>query len=87
VVLVANLLTEVRMPKTAKPHRKAVAGKVQRRGRKRKRALTWRERAEGLAHLLDKWAADESGYEEQTWPTTKAGIEANRSSYRKRFSD
>jgi hypothetical protein len=75
------------MGTTAKSHRKVVAGKVQHRERKTKRALTWRQKAEGLARLLDKWAADESGYEEANWPAIKKGIEAHRLSYRKRFRD
>jgi hypothetical protein len=26
--------------------------------------------------LLDSWLADDSGYDEETWPKLKAGIEA-----------
>ncbi len=42
---------------------------------------------EGLLDLMEEWMADESGYEERTWPELKNNIEANRMSYRKRFSD
>jgi hypothetical protein len=37
--------------------------------------------------LLDKWLADESGYDERVWPRLKDAIEQNRPSYRKRFRD
>jgi hypothetical protein len=45
------------------------------------------ERGEALIRLLESWLADESGYDEKTWPRVKAAIEANRLSYRKRFHD
>ncbi len=28
--------------------------------------------------LLDEWLADESGYDEATWPQLKAALQANR---------
>ena len=37
--------------------------------------------------LLRKWMADESGYDEKTWPIVKKAIEENRLSHRKRFND
>lgn len=37
--------------------------------------------------LLREWLADESGYDERTWPILKKAIEENRLSDRKRFSD
>lgn len=37
--------------------------------------------------LLDKWLADESGYDERVWPRLKKAIEENRLSSRKRFDD
>ena len=37
--------------------------------------------------LLEKWLADDSGYDEDTWPALKAGIEESRTSTRKRFRD
>ena len=40
-----------------------------------------------VIRLIDEWLADESGYDEETWPMVKAGIEDNRTSYRRRFSD
>lgn len=36
--------------------------------------------------LLESWLADESGYDEKTWPRLKRSIERNRLSYRRRFS-
>ena len=37
--------------------------------------------------LLRKWLADESGYDEESWPALKKGIEENRLSSRPRFRD
>ena len=42
--------------------------------------------AEAIA-LLDRWLADESGYDENTWPTLREGIDCSRTSARKRFCD
>ena len=36
--------------------------------------------------LLAAWLADESGYDEATWPNLKQNLEANRSGHRKLFS-
>ena len=36
--------------------------------------------------LLSAWLADESGYDEATWPGLKQNLKANRSSHRKLFS-
>jgi hypothetical protein len=44
-------------------------------------------RNEAAIRLLDKWLADESGYDEEVWPRVKAGIEENRLSDLKRFND
>lgn len=47
-----------------------------------------RQRSEDpLIRLLRGWLADESGYDEETWPVVKRAIEENRLSYRKRFRD
>ena len=35
--------------------------------------------------LLREWMADESGYDEQVWPTVRKVLEENRLSYRARF--
>ena len=35
--------------------------------------------------LLSKWLADESGYEEDTWPLLKQALEENRSSSQRRL--
>ena len=43
-------------------------------------------RAAAIA-LLDEWLADTSGYDEETWPALKRGIEESRSSIRRRFSE
>jgi hypothetical protein len=37
-----------------------------------------RERAERLIHVLDEWADDESGYEEETWQELKAALDHER---------
>lgn len=44
-------------------------------------------KARKLARLLDTWLADDSGYDERTWPRLKKAIEENRLSSRKRFDD
>ncbi|MGD0009112.1 MAG: hypothetical protein ABSE93_11290 [Terriglobia bacterium] len=44
-------------------------------------------RNEAAISLLNKWLADESGYDERVWPIVKKAIEQNRPSYRKRFRD
>lgn len=36
------------------------------------------EKLARLRDLLKSWREDESGYEEETWPTLKAGLKANR---------
>ena len=36
--------------------------------------------------LLSAWLADESGYDEATWPGLKQNLEANRYGHRKLFS-
>jgi hypothetical protein len=46
-----------------------------------------RAKNEAAIRLLDKWLADESGYDEDVWPRVKVAIEENRLSERKRFSD
>ncbi len=38
--------------------------------------LMTRNRAE--IRLLDEWLADESGYDEETWPMLRAALQANR---------
>jgi excisionase family DNA binding protein len=42
---------------------------------------------EAALRLLEEWMADESGYDEQTWPVVKRVIEENRLSHRKAFDD
>ena len=37
--------------------------------------------------LLGEWMADESGYDEETWPDLKVGLERARLSNRKLFDD
>lgn len=37
-----------------------------------------RERATRIIRLLDEWMADESGYDERTWPALKAALERDR---------
>ncbi len=33
---------------------------------------------EGMIRLLQEWMADESGYDEETWPELKAALDRNR---------
>jgi hypothetical protein len=46
-----------------------------------------RGRNAALIALLEKWLADDSGYDEKTWPALKKRIEESRLSTRKRFSE
>jgi hypothetical protein len=46
-----------------------------------------RKKAEAFHRLLDEWMADESGYDEETWPLLKKMMEEDRLSPRKRFAD
>lgn len=45
------------------------------------------EKNEAAIELLAEWLADESGYDEETWPKVKQAIEENRLSRRRRFDD
>ncbi|HEY7347239.1 MAG TPA: hypothetical protein VH599_02885 [Ktedonobacterales bacterium] len=45
------------------------------------------ERTERLFRHLDEWLADESGYDEETWPKVKAALEEDRLSSRSLFTD
>ena len=56
-------------------------------GREVKKRTHRTERREAAIALLDEWLADESGYDEATWPRLKASIERNRLSSRRRFGD
>ncbi len=47
--------------------------------------LTPKERADAVAHLLDDWLADTSGYDENAWSVLSKGIESSRLSSRKRL--
>lgn len=44
-------------------------------------------RAEEAIRLLDEWMADDSGYDEETWPKLRAALEADRLSSRRLFDD
>lgn len=46
-----------------------------------------RERHAAVIALLEEWLADDTGYDEATWPSLKEGIEQSRTSTRKRFND
>lgn len=46
-----------------------------------------RARNQSAISLLNEWLADESGYDEQVWPTAKRAITENALSHRKRFDD
>ncbi len=43
--------------------------------------------ADGLLALVDKWAADDSGYEESTWPELQKALEEDRLSDRPLFAE
>jgi hypothetical protein len=45
------------------------------------------EKSKEAIESLDEWLADESGYDEETWPELKAALERNRLSDRKLFVD
>ncbi len=46
------------------------------------------QRNAAARQLLQDWLADESGYDEETWPVLKQALEQNRaSSNRRLFSD
>jgi hypothetical protein len=47
----------------------------------------YRRRQLAAIDLLNAWLADDSGYDERTWPELKKAIEESRTSYRRRFSD
>ncbi len=49
--------------------------------------LTPEERTERLFRHLDEWLADETGYDEETWPKVKAALEEDRLSSRSLFAD
>ena len=46
---------------------------------------TQRQRNADARQLLRDWLADESGYDEETWPRLKQGLETNRLGHRKLF--
>jgi hypothetical protein len=48
---------------------------------------TPRQRNTAAQQLLRAWLADESGYDEETWPRLKQALEANRAGNRKLFRD
>lgn len=43
------------------------------------------EKNNAVIELLQGWMADESGYDEETWPVVKKALEENRLSYRGKF--
>ncbi len=46
-----------------------------------------RKRNLAAIRLLREWMEDDSGYDEEVWPSLKEAIELHRLSYRKRFSE
>lgn len=46
-----------------------------------------RQKLAELVKIVNEWMADESGYDEQTWPELKAALQANRGDQRKPFGD
>ncbi len=45
------------------------------------------EQKQELLKMMEEWASDESGYDEEIWPKLKEALEADRSSSRKLFAD
>lgn len=60
---------------------------VKKLGSRRRAQALQKARNEAVISLLNRWLADESGYDERVWPIVKKAIEENRTSYRKRFRD
>ena len=48
---------------------------------------TPRQRNATARQLLHAWLADETGYDEKTWPSLKQALEANRPGQRRLFCD
>ena len=48
---------------------------------------TPRQRNATARQLLRAWLADESGYDEETWPRLKQALEISRSGHRRLFRD
>jgi hypothetical protein len=46
-----------------------------------------KKKNEEAISLIKQWLADESGYDETTWPLVKKSLEENRLSGRRRFRD
>jgi hypothetical protein len=46
-----------------------------------------RRRADLAIRLLDEWMADESGYDEETWPELKEALDRDRLSSRRFFDE
>lgn len=46
-----------------------------------------RARLERITALLDEWMADETGYDEETWPDLKEVLDRDRPSSRRLFVD
>lgn len=44
-------------------------------------------RAEEVRQVLAEWLADDSGYDERTWPEVKRGLEESRTSSRPIFNE
>jgi hypothetical protein len=60
---------------------------VRKSASRNKSVASQKARNEAAISLLNKWLADESGYDERVWPRLKKAIEENRLSSRKRFDD
>ena len=46
----------------------------------------WKSRAAKVIRMLDKWAVDDSGYDEQTLPDLKKALNHNRTGARRLFN-
>jgi len=49
--------------------------------------IDFRPRAELAIRLLDEWMADESGYDEETWPELEVALDRDRLSSRRLFDE
>ena len=45
----------------------------------------WRIHAQEVIKLLDEWAAEDSAYDEETWPALKKALDENRCASGKLF--
>jgi len=60
---------------------------VKKQGSRNQSLALQKSRNEAAIAFLERWAADDSGYDERVWRIVKKAIEENRPSSRRRFRD